>query len=119
MFLRIFRNAEDCSGGKLGFEGDALTEAGSEVSGNVAAGTPLSMFMQTWDSRRWCRITVTFDPRADARYHGHFVLDRAARVCRFQLMLDTPAGDVPESSVRQRQWRTPFLETGAFCSKEH
>lgn len=121
-FMRVFQNGRDCSETVLVPNREQVL-AGLEpllvASGKEFALNFLTVTYSSGDSR-YCALTVSFVPAANARYRLRFSRDSqecVARLVRVESR-DGSEYEATEPTFRKRVRRTPLFESGSFCQVE-
>lgn len=118
--VKAFKNAADCSGGKLSVTSDGWMPAFGELAINVKPGEPFSFFViyvaPSGLVTVSCMLPATFTPRPNGRYTARFSVSASDRKCYLPLVVQTTSGEQPEPSFRLRQWQTPVWSgSESFC----
>lgn len=122
-----FKNAEDCSGGKIPFKPGNVFASGQSVTIDIDPTHDFSMYVTTLDRFAGtglgigfssCLVPFTFTPTAGKAYTVVFSANQKETACGVKLTATDSSGtQIEEPSFRPRDWRSPFLESGAFCKR--
>jgi hypothetical protein len=112
-----FKNAADCSGGKVSFVPTNMLPTPGQVTIKIKPDEPFS-FLIVYNLVRgshitYCQLPATFVPRARGRYTVYF--STTEDKCFMPMMVQTASGEERESSYKLRQFQKAFLETDSFC----
>ena len=117
--LQGFKNAADCSGGRLVLTPSNTVPPFGEITVKVQPDEPFSFFssysLVSGGKITYCHLPATFTPRSGGRYTVHFSVDSTVSICYMPMTARTLSGEQPEPSFKLRQWQRPFADSGSFC----
>ena len=112
-----FKNAADCSGGKVGLLPNNVLPAAQEVTIKIKPDEPFSFLVNynlfRGSQHTYCQLPATFVPRARGWYTVLFSTNEFT--CFMPMMVRTSSGEERESSYKLRQFQKAFLESDPFC----
>lgn len=111
--LMGFNVADNCSGGKLHFNGKVGLAASEHATIRVKANEPFSFAFHFSAGNKYCNMPATFTPAQGREYIATFAADSVK--CYVSVVSATDASRKREPTFKLRQWRTPMWEDGAFC----
>jgi len=116
--VKVFKNASDCSGGKMLVTSSGTLPAFGELTLRVKPNEAFSFFVSYAESSfggiTYCNFPATFVPRERGRYSARFL--KSDGKCYMPVMVQTETGEELEPTFKHRQWRAPFIESGSFCN---
>ena len=125
-YATAFKQASDCSGGKLIVSPNGIAPYNS-LETRVAAESEFSFFITTTERIsvsagfiyfQSCFLPMSFTPSSGSSYIATFDVDASNGGCSIGITGRDINGNAIDVKARKRVWRKPFLESGSFCQPE-
>lgn len=121
--IQGFKNASDCSGGKLHFGDSEILAWGNKVI-RVVPNEPFSFFI--WLGRpigdnfsEIFRMPMTFTPLPNRDYYLTYQESEGKMRLKMEIKDDIFLDKkIQDKTFKLREWRAAFLEDGSFCKPE-